>query len=134
MECFGAGGGVPARASNSTIGRMSSLISYCFASATARSSGIQVPAGHECNLLDESYFQGHCDILVALTLTLSVSTLHLLMDPFLHLSLQDPGSLRLVEIRDLEQLCRIQPSVILPSHHQLFANDQFVYRPASYQK
>lgn len=53
------------------------------------------------------------------------------MNTFLDLALQDPGSLGLVEVGDLEQLGCVQPSIALPSHNQLLANNELEDRSAS---
>ena len=66
-----------------------------------------------------------------LTLALAITTLNLLMNTFLHLALQNPSSLRLVKVGHFEQLSRVQPSIILPSHHQLLADDKLIHRSTS---
>ena len=50
------------------------------------------------------------------TLILSVPSLNLFVFSLLNLAFQDPGSLRLVEIRDLEDLGRVKPRIRAASH------------------
>ncbi len=52
-----------------------------------------------------------------LTLVFSVTTLDLLMNPFLNLSLQNPSSRRLVRTGDFEDMRGIDPVVRASSHY-----------------
>lgn len=54
------------------------------------------------------------------TLVFSISALNLLMDVLLNISLKDSRSSRLVEACSLQDVCRIDPVVVPPSHHMLF--------------
>lgn len=65
------------------------------------------------------------------TLVLSISTLNLLVDVFLHFALQDSGARGLVESGGFEDMCRIDPVVVSPSHYMLFeicSELEFPYR------
>jgi len=50
------------------------------------------------------------------TLILSVAALDLLMHVLLYLTLEDPGSRRLVEACSLQDVCRVDPVIVAPAH------------------
>lgn len=53
------------------------------------------------------------------TLVLSISALNLLMNIFLHLALEDSSARWLVEPSGLEDMGRIDPVIVSPSHYML---------------
>lgn len=63
-----------------------------------------------------------------LTLTLSITSLNLLMCTLLDFSFQDPGSLRLVKVGNLEDLRCIKPVVPTTAHYDLISQLLLVHR------
>lgn len=105
VACFGAGGGLLSPGTKSNIG--SSLSSTPFLSARLRPScnGIQVPMREVSAVLSLSR------LIPQRTLVFAVSSLHLLMDTLLDFSFKDPGTSRLVEVGDFQDVGRIDPVV-----------------------
>lgn len=62
------------------------------------------------------------------TLVFAISTLHLLVNAFLNLTLQDSGSCWLIKVCDFENLRSIYPAVSTPSHNMIVVNIEFVDR------
>lgn len=113
MRCLGASGGLLAAGVKSMMGVRATSQLYCRASSSPRSMGIHVPV---CESAYEEA-QGAGRRKRALTLVLSIATLHLLVLALLNLALKDAGSLRLVKTRNLQDLGRIQPRVGPPPHN-----------------
>lgn len=65
---------------------------------------------------------------LTLTLVFAVSTLHFLMNPLLHLPLQDAGSRRLVEVGYFENVSRIDPVIRATAHDMIAFDIDFVDR------
>jgi hypothetical protein len=64
-------------------------------------------------------------------LVFSITTLDLLVNVFLHISLENSGSSWLVEPSSLQDMCCIDPVIVSPSHHMFFevtTKLEFVYR------
>lgn len=62
------------------------------------------------------------------TLVFAVSTLHFLMNPLLHLPLQDTGSRRLVEVGYFKDMRRIDPVIRATAHDMVAFDIDFVDR------
>ena len=61
----------------------------------------------------------------------SIATLDFLVNVFLHISFENSGSSWLVEPSSLQNMCRIDPVIMSPSHHMFFevtTKLEFVYR------
>lgn len=55
------------------------------------------------------------------------------MGALLNLAFENPRSLWFIEIGNLEQLSRVEPTIVLPPHHKLLAHDQFIHGSAQSQ-
>lgn len=88
---------------------------YASANLIASSSGIHVP---DCmgQLQSVVYYLTSVSSILYLTLVLSISSLHLLMDSFLYVSLQDSCPLRLIQSYDLKNVGRINPGITSTTH------------------
>ena len=102
----------------------SSLSRTPFFSARARpsGSGIHVPASDRQ--------RRHMSILRAAirTLVFAVSSLNLLVYTLLHFSLENPSSGWLVEVRDFQDVCSIDPIVRSTSHDLISFAQELVHR------
>lgn len=62
------------------------------------------------------------------TLVFAVTALDLLMNPFLHLTLEDTGSRWLIEPCNFENMCRIDPVIRPPSHNTVGTDLELIHR------
>jgi len=111
VACLGAGGGVLSPGTKSKIGRILSSTLLRSASFLPSGRGIHVPT--VCQTLVTCTF--HLSSRVH-TLVFSVSTLYFLVYALLHFALEDAGSTRLVVVRDLQDVCSVDPVVGSASH------------------
>lgn len=63
-----------------------------------------------------------------LTLVFSVTTLDLLMNPFLHFSLEDARPSRLVEVGNFQNVGRVNPVIGATAHNMVSIDVKLVYR------
>lgn len=67
-------------------------------------------------------------MLINLTLIFPIATLHLFMDPFLHLAFQDASPRRLVKPGNFQNMCSIYPVIGTPSHDTVTVDFELINR------
>jgi len=124
VACLGAGGGVLSPGTKSNIGRIFSSTLLRSASCLPSGSGIHVPdlirPARIRSIFNSTWI--HC------TLVFSISTLHLFVYTFLHLTLENPGPARFIVLGDFQDMGSVDPVVCSASHTMVAFAVEFVYR------
>lgn len=114
VACLGAGGGVLSPGTKSKMGSIFSKTLLRSASSLPSARGIHVPNAHQSWSRVQSPAMALA--LHPRTLVFAITSLNLFVHTLLHLALENAGSAGLVIVRDLQDVCSIDPVVGSAAH------------------